>query len=89
MSIDDKRIIFKHLRANKGRHIPSCSKRWFNKRGLSWKHFCRYGYTVKDFRLSCGAEVDEELEQLIDFIEDNNLWDKGKLDVWIETKTPT
>lgn len=81
MSIDQKRILFKHLREHRlfseGRYAPSCAKRWAESHGLNWKEFCYNGYTVSELRSAVSPDIDGEVEELIEFLEANNLWEDG------------
>lgn len=76
MSIDDKRITFAHLRAHRGHHEPSCTKRWMDQHSLDWRYFCRNGYTVGELRTASFPQSDQEVESLIAFVEKNGLWDE-------------
>ena len=89
MSIDNRRIIFKHLRAHAGHHLMSCTKQWAAAKNVNYKRALREGMTVNELLVACNQKLDEPTLQLITFIEDNDLWDEEKLDAWIETKTPT
>jgi len=78
MSIENNLVLFKHLRANEGKHVPSCTKRWLDTHGLSFRQFYKQGYTVGELRGVCSSGLDEGLEQLIAFIDKNKLWEEDE-----------
>lgn len=74
MSSSDKVIKFQHFKMRKGAYALYCLNGWMESRGLNMRHLVKTGYTVAECRAVC-KEPNAELEELISFIEDNDLWD--------------
>ena len=72
-----KKVLFKHLRLHTGHHNATCAKRWFDEGGLDFKVFVKEGYTQEVMFDSCKNDTKrlEELRVLVNFIEENNLWE--------------
>lgn len=80
----DKKVVFNHLRAHEGCHAMFCTKQWFEPSGLSFKQFLREGYTKEELIRHSPPKRLAELEELLEFIEKNNLWDDENLNAWLE-----
>ena len=80
MSNSKKMIKFEHLKMRPHVHALFCAREWFTSRNFNMRHLVTHGYSVEELRAVCPTP-NEDLEDLIKFVEDNDLWDKTAKDV--------
>jgi hypothetical protein len=75
MMNEDKKIRFVHVKLRRGTYALACFNAWIRSHNFGIKPGLKQGgYSVKELRAAC-PKPNEDLEELIKFIDDNNLWD--------------
>lgn len=84
MPSDERRVVFKHLRAHAGHHVMTCTKSWFVQAGIDFKTFLREGFLADELIENCHPGRREELDALLGFVDENGLWDTAQLEDFLE-----
>jgi hypothetical protein len=80
MSNSNKIIKLKHLKLRPNTHALFCTREWLTSRNFDIRHLATHGYSVEELRAACPTP-NKDLEELISFLDENNLWDKTEKDV--------
>lgn len=69
----EKIVRFEHIKNRREFHDLHCLKSWLTSHNFDFRHFVSSGYSVEELRAACPTP-NEELEDLIQWIEQNDLW---------------